>query len=253
VACVFCGSPERSREHVIAQWLDGPLRASQRSHGTGAPPSLGATMTNRWTPIAGSEHQGRDWTSAGPDLVTTALCQKCNNHWLNSMETAARPFLERMVTGRPVSLESTAQRTMAQWSYKTALLMQLVRPANVRVVPGERYRAFYANERPPADARVWLGAVEGGPAVHEASTVAKLNSPTSEAEAWVTIISIGHLLVVCAGRRVVSDGPLRWRAASEGRAFLPVWPASVRALAWPPPDMLRDLDLRDLGTMDHLF
>jgi hypothetical protein len=237
---------------VIAQWLDVPLRASQRS-GVASRGITRATLTNRWKPPPNTSHAARSWVSKHPELVTTSLCRRCNNEWLNQMETAARPHLEPMITGEPVELDSDAQRAVAVWAYKTALLMQLLRPENVRVIPMERYTALYADGRPPTDARVWLGAVQGGPAMSEALTRTKLTSPSGATPAWFSAIALGNLLFACAGRLVMTDEPLRMSAKAEGSALAPVWPASLHSVVWPPVAVLTGLDFDDLTDLGTLF
>ena len=246
MACIFCGRKGRSREHVIPRWLDGPLRASQRA-------VPGSPLTNRYTPPPGSDIDLREWSSDRPELVTTSLCAACNNGWLNATETGVRPFLEPMIVGRPVRLDSAAQKTVALWAYKTALLMQLVRPAEVRVVPRERYADLHADRRPPTDVRIWIAATQGGSAVHEASTTSILTSANATTPAYVAVIALGNLLLISAGRIEHSDTPLRFSAASEGPTLLPVWPASVRTVGWPPPRVVENLDLSDLGAIERLF
>jgi hypothetical protein len=236
---------------VIARWLDAPLRAWERS-GPRSAGILRGTLTNRWKPPPNTSHAARSWVSKRPELVTTSLCRRCNNEWLNQIETAARPHLEPMITGQPVVLDSDAQRAVALWAYKTALLMQLLRPADVRVIPNERYTALYAYGRPPTDAWIWLGAVQGGPAMSEALTDTKMTSPSGATPAWFSAIALGSLLLACAGRLAMTDEPLRMSAKAEGSTLVPVWPASLHRVAWPPADVLTGLnfdDLTDLGTL----
>jgi hypothetical protein len=82
-------------------------------------------LTHRYTPPVGREREAREWSMAGPDLVTTEVCGQCNNGWLAELEGRVKPTLGKIVRDEPADLLSDDQPAMATWCYKTVLLMQL--------------------------------------------------------------------------------------------------------------------------------
>jgi hypothetical protein len=245
--CVFCGGPGRSREHVIEQQLGEALKASRPL----ADDMRRIGLIQRYTPPAGEEDTAREWASAGPDLVTTEVCSECNNEWLARIADRAMPILCEMVLRRSKVLPADEQKAVATWAYKTVLLMERVRPgASFKVIPRERYSQLHQAERPPSDVRVWLGLTTTAEAVvHSTAQRAPMTTLSSRHPGYIAILTVGHVLVVCAGRASESPEPLHFAARSEGRALVQVWPASLRATAWPPAQVTEDLTLEGLAAL----
>ena len=246
-ACVFCGRPGRSREHVIELQLGKALKASR---------PLAADMRRigliqRYTPPVGEEDTAREWASAGPDLVTTEVCVECNNGWLARVADGAMPMLCEMVLGREMPLCAEDQVAVAKWAYKTVLLMQRARPsANFKVIPKERYLQLHQVGRPPGDVRIWLGVTRPVEAVvHSAAEKAPMTTLTSRLPGYVAVLTVGHLLIVCAGRVSESPQPLLFEARAQGRALIQVWPASLHPAKWPPVQVTDDLTLDGLAEL----
>lgn len=229
---------------MIPQWLGEPLRESHPV----APGRLRIGLTHRYTPPAGREAEAREWSMPGPDLVTTEVCGQCNNGWLAELEGRVKPRLEGIVRGEPTNLLSDDQPAVATWCYKTVLLMQLVRPGKFRFIPRERYAQLHREERPPSDSRLWLGATPvDGLVVHEATMEANLSTLTSKHRGYLSVLTVGHLLILCSGRSREVSEPLSFDARAEGKALVRLWPASIRAAQWPPAEVIQDLKLEALG------
>lgn len=244
--CVFCDREHKSREHVIPQWLGEPLKDSHPV----APGKRRIGLTHRYTPPAGREAEAREWSMAGPDLVTTEVCGQCNNGWLAELEGRVKPTLEKIVRGEPADVLSDDQPAMATWCYKTVLLMQLVRPGKFRFIPRERYSQLRRDGRPPSDVRLWLGSTPvDSLVVHEATMGARLSTPSSKHPGYFSVLTVGHLVILCSGRCNPSAEPLSFDAHSEGNAVLRLWPTSIRTAHWPPAEVIQDLRLEALGAL----
>jgi hypothetical protein len=244
MACIFCGGTgKRGAEHVVPEWLGPVLKVAQVP--TGIAPS-GREIRHRFMPPQGDNSPPREWSTDVPDLVTKAVCLECNNGWLSDLEGRAAPLVAPMVRGYSTSLGSENQRTVATWTYKTVLLFQLLRRAGIRAIQPARFAELHALRHPPTDARVWLGATHGGHVVQETSTQVNLATANATVPGFFTALALGNLLILCAGR--IAYGGERVRVGSRGhtRATVPVWPASVRPVAWPPPSPLENLDVRAL-------
>lgn len=246
MACVFCKSTSnRSREHVIPTWLFGDLKASQ----TGPKPKNSKQLTHRYAPPGNSGRPRREWSKDELDLVTSAVCAACNSAWLSDLEIGVKPILSRLVVGRHVVLDTSNQVSLAGWGYKTMLLMQLTREAQFRTIPDWRFVEFHSQRRPPSDVRIWVGSTSGGPAVHEESTDVNLNNLASDLPGFLTGLALGNLYLVCGGRSNESQQPFIFSAAAEGGALLRVWPASVRAVSWPPPSEINGMGIAALAKL----
>lgn len=207
-------------------------------------------LTHRYTPPAGREAEAREWSMAGPDLVTNEVCGQCNNGWLAELEARVKPRLGKIVRGEPVDLHSDDQPAMATWCYKTVLLMQLVRPGKFRFVPRERYSQLHRDGRPPSDVRLWFSETPvDGLVVHEATMEARLSTLSSKHPGYFSVLTVGHLVILCSGRCHPSSEPLSFDARTEGKAEARLWPASIRPTHWPPAEIIQDLSLAAIGTL----
>lgn len=244
MACVFCdGTGKLTKEHVIPKWLEPVLLRAQPP--TGHSPS-GKRFTHRFNPGSDDDSTPREWPTDELDLVTNSVCEECNNGWLHDLETEAKPVLTQLIMGKATVLLTDEQRTVSFWSYKTTLLFQLVRARSARAIPLDRFHELFALRRPPTEARVWLGAAKGNNAMHETSTEIKLVNNQHEVPGFFTAVAVGKLLILCAGR--LSSGPEQLQVGSRGRTrvTVPVWPASLRSVSWPPAEALEDLNAREL-------
>lgn len=244
---MFCAREGKSREHVIPRQLDRLLKQSR-------PVPIGKQrigLKHQYTPPSGSDARALEWATRGPDLVTTEVCAVCNSGWLATLESRAMPVLNAAVLGDKMDLRSDDQIAAAAWCYRTVLLMQLVRPdARFQIIPRLRYAQFGRERRPPADVRVWLGAMTPSErVVHAATEKAPLNTLTSELAGYFSLLTVGHLVILCSGRAAESEEPLYFDARAEGRALVRVWPASMRTRCWPPPEAIRDLRLEALASL----
>jgi hypothetical protein len=160
------------------------------------------------------------------------------------------PTLEKIVRGEPADVLSDDQPAMATWCYKTVLLMQLVRPGKFRFIPRERYSQLHRDGRPPSDVRLWLGSTPvDGLVVHEATMGANLSTLSSKHPGYFSVLTVGHLVILCSGRCHPSAEPLSFDAHTEGKAVLRLWPGSIRTAQWPPAEVIQDLGLEALGDL----
>jgi hypothetical protein len=81
--CVFCGSPNPTREHVLPDWLtEIGLDMEPSTHHAGA--------LNRLP---------REWSA--PPYATTVrmVCGDCNSGWLSHLEAEAKPIIAPLIRG----------------------------------------------------------------------------------------------------------------------------------------------------------
>lgn len=110
--CVFCFTPltaqNRSKEHVIARWLQDERAINAEVLSAGFATSCAAKVT-REMPI--------------DQFLAGHVCQSCNNGWMSELEVQARkPLLDllaRRVEAR--TLSQNEKLILAKWAVKTAV------------------------------------------------------------------------------------------------------------------------------------
>jgi hypothetical protein len=204
-------------------------------------------MTHRFTPSAGNETETREWETDEPSFTTGAVCLKCNNGWLSELETEASHLVGPLILGKPTSLTTEHQMLVALWSYKTVLLLQMMRAKEDRPIPTRRFREVFELGRPPADVRIWLGQPNGNNALHEGTTEINLANARHAVPGFFTALAIGRLLILCAGRLERGSEQLRIGRETDPQIAVEIWPASLRTRDWPPPESVTDLSLKTLA------
>lgn len=113
--CVFCGleiaSGERSREHVIPQWLLDHLQIRHASiNPTHAKPD-GTVVSQR--------------THALENLQEGRVCETCNTGWMSALESQAMRLLVPLISGDKTVVELTAddRKIVARWAAKTSFAL----------------------------------------------------------------------------------------------------------------------------------
>lgn len=146
---MFCGQAgSLSKEHVVPRWLRKDLQIA------------GPVREFR-----GAAHAGEAETLA---VVFHEVCVRCNNGWMEALETAARPVLKPLLLGAAPGtsreLDPGQQAVLATWAVKTALLLVLarLRGRDHGWIPDSTLRwlhDYHASRMPPPGTRVWLGGL----------------------------------------------------------------------------------------------
>jgi len=118
--CVFCGQLKASKEHVYPKWLrslqapyDGVISVVETPQGNQVRP-----------------------TQVPFGITVNTVCRDCNTGWMHDLEEATRPLLTRMIRGQLCELTLTDQHLLAQWVYKTVLMIHEQSRAASLVPPG---------------------------------------------------------------------------------------------------------------------
>ena len=169
-------------------------------------------------------------------------------HGLEVVQPAAeaRPLLSRLIMGEGSELSSEEQKLISFWSYKAALLFQLLRAPSAQAIPRFRFHELFRLRRAPAEARLWLAASNNPTPMHETSTEVDMVNVQHRVPGFFSAVFIGDLVILCAGR--ISPGPEQVSAGSLGRSssVIRIWPASLRPVNWPPAEPIEDLEAKEL-------
>src|SRR4051812_27385602 len=110
MGCVFCGGGPLTREHVIPSWLSGPLGGSGPISHVYLEPPDGAQPS-------------RQWSAAHLDVKVKAVCRRCNQGWMNGLESAMQRVLKPLIQGKGIHWLAPGQcEVLTTWLLKTALM-----------------------------------------------------------------------------------------------------------------------------------
>lgn len=144
--CIFCGKREVTKEHFYSDWMKKLL-----------PPEGG------YRSLAIERHPSRDnaviHDADRPGRITSlkfrVVCGTCNNGWMSAAEEAARPSVEALLAGEPVSLSPKAQRVLAEWIVLKCIVLEHAH-RGIAVVPESEREVFAETREIPSYFRIYL-------------------------------------------------------------------------------------------------
>ena len=239
--CQFCGRKdvEIDAEHLCPTWMGNTALLGLEA------PQLRIARGDKVV------HQTS--TARGISAINiTARCAcklKCNNGWMNVLETQVSHFMKPMVdTGRTTHLSAERQLLIARWQSRLRWSVSL---------PIGRKTSTFCPTRESISASGYSHLMMSGwlahsllrPQVHTFPIyLHHKNSPLRRPAVYAFSFSAGHFLVqVFAYRRRdwqernrlnLGDGPF------EG-GLIPIWPPRKEAVSWPPPIAISDSSLND--------
>lgn len=193
-------------------------------------------------------------------VLKDAVCRRCNNQWLSTMENRVSRFLKPMaVSAKPTVLDGAAQKLLALWAVKTAFLLEL---AFRQQYPGQRAIGGYQatsqeltwlryQDEPPPRSMVWLGAwdcQQNVPVNYEPSGAELPTTDGTPLAGHLTTFTLGYtafqvftvdyIAADLHGAPVWNPGP----PAPLKDALPRIWPPQLVTpdINWPPPAFTRD-------------
>lgn len=182
------------------------------------------------------------WTAPPFTMTVREVCGACNNGWMSSLEAAAQPILTPLILRQPAELDAAAQKTLATWATKTAMVYQLT--TKHEAIRPHQFRALRDHLRPPAGVQVWLGcrtADEPSPSIfgYRSSGVAPATEPAPRFRAFLVTIAIGHYVTQVYGHDLPFDS--EWtRRGLVGNLLQQIWPVIDEHVTYPPVDQFKE-------------
>jgi hypothetical protein len=141
-ACIFCGSPNVTKEHLLPEWVPRAFQRSRR-------PRIN---------VMRQSDAGRNETQYGPQqLAAKVSCRECNNGWMAQLDNRASQLIKPLVQGRrDVHLDPPARRELAAWALKTVVVNDLPITAGKSVLLPYA-PALRTALAPPTFIQVWAG------------------------------------------------------------------------------------------------
>lgn len=126
-ACIFCEGPaggsQRTREHVLPQWMSGVLlqTAKERS-------------VERLTDIVSGQDpivHTKNYNAPGRSRSIKCVCARCNNGWMSLLESSCKEALTGLILGEASVLSPQVRTELARWAVKTVMVNEQ-RPNKIR-------------------------------------------------------------------------------------------------------------------------
>jgi hypothetical protein len=172
------------------------------------------------------------------------VCKLCNERWMSGMETAAKPFIERMLLGRRVEMNLAAIQATAAW-ITLKMVMFDCEIESTATFTREDTLKFAADRQIPEGIQIWLFRTaeleRAAYILRDSSTTTSHKAGTSSVVGKVqtTLFGVGRLAVYFVSNRAVGldlSEPSQFRAK---RLWIPRGPS----LTWPP---FKDATYRDM-------
>lgn len=131
-ACVFCGRTgvKMTREHVFGDWISKYFIEELGIDLNGSAEIVNADGSATYYPITPFQQ------------TVNIVCKQCNEGWMSELEVSVMNRLKLMITGKSVMLRSNAQRNLAFWCAKTALVLDHLHPQS-RIIPDLHFNEMF--------------------------------------------------------------------------------------------------------------
>lgn len=199
----------------------------------------------------------RTWTGAPFQNTSRVVCEDCNGS-LGELEGRAAQLIPAMVNGKYVRLDGAQQELLAQWMYKTGLMVSTTLRHDAASLPTTHFEGLgTSRDLPPASA-AWIAQIDK-PAFECALWIQcflwrdKLIDYAPEGQGYMLAISVRGLagLVAVLDSRQSPDSPSLFPFKLGGIAIgrlLRIWPSSRNyGVQWPPAMKITAAEFQSLA------
>lgn len=252
--CIFCDNPVSSKEHIWSKWMH-PLLDGNKS---GYNRQIITRRHDRKEDISGP--LGKPGNVS--DIQVRAVCKTCNNGWMNRQEQLVRPYLEPMIKGENIVLNSEQLGALAVWCAIKFIVMEHSASATA-VTPRDARLKLRKEGRIPEFFRIYIGSHNSktlSGAFRHSHTFAfsalgpKPDLNDTDRNIQTITLLMGRLFIHLNAARV--DGfeieKVFWisRVWDECR----IWPNANCSPAWPHRPLLSDAGLAMIAnTLDTIL
>lgn len=153
--CIFCDRlldpsqlnlpTSQTKEHVFARWIRD------------------AVTNNRMTMYQAGPNQAITQLRQVPlsNLVNSNVCKECNNGWMEELESAVDPLVQRLIAGTDIAtLLPHEIELLARWTAKTVAVLSFVTPQQ-QFVPEKACRSLHPKSAITPQFRFFYCALSG--------------------------------------------------------------------------------------------
>jgi len=200
--------------------------------------------------VSKDDQRQTTWDRRHGHTTTTKLrvvCKHCNERWMSQMEVAARPFIEPMLLGRPVTLRGSQIETVAAW---ITLKMMIYDGQDQReaVFTREETLRFKVDRQIPDFVRILVyKAKEPELRAYIARAFANvsnvLDSMAVKSNIQATVFVVGRLVVLFVANRVPT---INFNEPSQFQAKR-LWAPRNATVVWPPIRLINEDEVAKLA------
>lgn len=257
--CAFCDHQgDLSGEHIWPDWLgrgghigteqEGYEQRIWRSHGE----LVVAEPKGQRSKGGQVRHQGKPHQKK----LRVACRDGCNGGWMSQLEQAVKPSLLPLVKDNDSNLDLHAQRTLASWATKTAMVMWFTSDGPNGFIKQQR-RALREALLPPPGTQVWCGRYDG---TEWRLTFHQYYRPVNKHDAGregpqpvallqTTTFVMNHLLFFVFSSSTGHDVSPGFDTTNGRRHLTRIWPQRRPLAFWPPAETLDDGQTLDLAQL----
>src|SRR5437879_2038329 len=106
--CAFCPqTSNRSGEHIWSAWISKLFAGTK------------TISRKQFAP----EAEVKQWVSIGFDHKAKVVCRKCNNEWMNDLETLVKPCIKPLIlSANPVTITPECITAITAYAFKAAVI-----------------------------------------------------------------------------------------------------------------------------------
>lgn len=240
--CWVCGAPDSTKEHVWPEWLQKVISTALLDYRVG---------------VSHDPTSWRQWTGAAFQHTSRVLCDVCNGT-LGELEGKVAQLIPQMVNGESVRLGSVEQTLLAQWFYKTGLMVATTARHNASDLPKTHYERFSQTLDLPPTSEAWIAQIDR-PRYSAALWLQRFDwqdqlvNDAPEAQGYIFALSVATVAGVVAVLDSSQSPQSAQMPAFEllGRApgrLLRIWPSSSHyGVPWPPSMKLTASEFQQLA------
>jgi hypothetical protein len=239
-ACIFCGAPADSKEHILPRWLQDVLPSDD----------LGVHFRE----IGRAEAERNEWERKPFRETTRFVCGGCNGGWMSILEAESKPLLTPAITRRgPLRLAHASQAIVATWATKTVLVFQGTQ-TDEPMAPADHFAHVRRYERPPPGVTVWIGSHYrsrfdpiNSVYVQKPLAIESLDDKLQIPEGpfgYFGFLAVGGVSFLVIGHRYRNRVVITCREPIKD-AVSKIWPVSTPLVVWPP-ELMMDRQLIDV-------
>jgi hypothetical protein len=250
--CIFCGKAPTTREHIWADWLTQYIPKIMPKHNSTS------TMVNA---DRGMDKVSKVWGGDPRSRRLQIVCGPCNNGWMSSLQTAAKPTLIPLITGKSINLTLERQKILAAWSAMSVICAEYFYPKSAAVSVTNR-RWLYQTHTAPNDFRIWIGDFDRKEWLpHWGHSSLRISASEHEGpQGWTvhpdgtprvntqtTVFVVGRLFILsysCPFPEILHAEKIVDAVDSR---LSQIWQPRHSFLLWPPADTLSDRSADNLA------
>ena len=249
--CIFCEAGDLSKEHFWPEWASALL--------PNYPINQHVERVLTFTQVARLKEPPKSRTKPGHAWTKKirVVCARCNNGWMNALETDARPFLTPLISTASHTMTAAAALTVAQWIALKIMVGEHNQPGDAVTPPSDRAK-FRSTRQLPPNLKIWIARCGVGgwqtAYLRHAGTVSTTSGVRPEhrhKNIHSVTFGIGDLLVHAL--HTTAPGVDLGLTLSEPRVVIPLFPAAEEII-WPPARSISAAEAAFLAnTLDRLF